>query len=804
MSIGVVKLRAAKKLAITKKAKAKVKSNAQEILDGVESRIKTIALNRFAIRKVKRLKALGKEREEINQVLLEMSAAEDILKEKAKGKLPFGIDKKYVSKDIDAILKESGFSPAKSANEADTSMPENVEETTQTEKVTDNTKETTQTVEAKDNTKETTQTSEVKDKTPRKITHTNKDGSTEIISIENFETFVKNKTENTNINSTNTENINNNSVQSAEPSKVLNELPVNVINQNTENTDSSVHNTQNTDNTQNTVNNTDKSVHNTDKSVHNTQNTVNNTDKTAHNTDQSVNNTQNTNQQTTYKTEGESRPTPELNVVANPDTDTQSTIAANNEKVFDHLVSIGELKAADYVLELMTKPESKGPSKTSEIQEYTTEITKLSDINNGIKDVLEEMHEASIDEQDTSVDLLTKKENSANTAIPDIGGKDKGKEDDGGFLSGILGFIGSMASSWFFKFITGFKNIGSFAGHIIKKGWSVIKKLVGGAIKLALKPILAAINLIKKIPILSKFFNKKPIKADSKKPKKTSKIAETKDKAQKANKKPLDPDKKVNKKPLETDKDLKKKKTKKIPKLSNSRMGKTGTGIIKKLAKFTKFIPILGTVIAAGTAVYSAVDGYNRADEILGKAESQLTTQDKLASAAGAMVDDFTFGFVGAATVAKTLTSNDKDGLIQKYEKLGIIDHDIIGNSEIVDWSKVSQIPAKSVQELIDIDDWSDADKEKLVTQRDTTAQVQKTVENYQKNAERINKNNAPEVSKDKQLHNTENNYTAVVNNTKNYDSKAQTSQPAVNINNISGSQTAPVERDINAFELFE
>ena len=52
--------------------KSKISSDANELLDTVDTKIKSLALGKFVIRKSQRLKALGKTREEINKTIEEL------------------------------------------------------------------------------------------------------------------------------------------------------------------------------------------------------------------------------------------------------------------------------------------------------------------------------------------------------------------------------------------------------------------------------------------------------------------------------------------------------------------------------------------------------------------------------------------------------------------------------------------------------------------------------------------------------------------------------------------------------------
>jgi len=154
---------------------------------------------------------------------------------------------------------------------------------------------------------------------------------------------------------------------------------------------------------------------------------------------------------------------------------------------------------------------------------------------------------------------------------------------------------------------------------------------------------------------------------------------------------------------------------KNAPKLSQAKPKPKPKGLLKKLLRFTKPIPFLGTAIAAGTAIYSAQDGYRNADEILEKDQADLTELDRLATAAGALVNDVSFGVLStrgtAEKIIEWVDSEEKDRIIEKYQnELGIIDYDTIGDSEIEDWDKFYGLSSREMEEIISLDDWDEDD----------------------------------------------------------------------------------------------
>jgi hypothetical protein len=194
------------------------------------------------------------------------------------------------------------------------------------------------------------------------------------------------------------------------------------------------------------------------------------------------------------------------------------------------------------------------------------------------------------------------------------------------------------------------------------------------------------------------------------------------------------------------DKDKKKKtsknakKTKGAPKpRPTSRVGKN---LAKSVLRFGKLIPGIGLAIGGVMAAIDGVQGYENAAETLGIAESELTTANKASSAAGGVISGLTFGLADGDDAAKginNLTGGNKS--ISKYEDLGIIDHDTIGDSEITSWNKLSKLSKKEIQEIIDIDDWSSDVLEKLKAIKSTARATPRTITRDESKVEKIDYN---------------------------------------------------------------
>ena len=419
-------------------------------------------------------------------------------------------------------------------------------------------------------------------------------------------------------------------------------------------------------------------------------------------------------------------------------TGTVSEVQRNNEKIYDYLVQSGELDIADYVLDLMTAPQknNEDPKKLSEVQKNTEEIKKLSVVNSGIREELEEIKENMVDEQDTSMDLPKKlQQKKEEEALAKGNPKKEDKKEGSSFLDSIMAFIGGTALSWFWKLLRGAKGIVEFAGTIIKSGWKAISGLLGklfsskfalafaaafkgafdSAYKVASRAALGAIeflktgfsklvDLVRKIPGIGKLIPES-WGSDPKKASKPGGPAKTSDKATKSVDKPS---KLSNSKLGEVD-DLAKKASKEVAK---DTAAKKGAKVLPKLLKFAKPIPLLGTAITAGTAIYAAYDGYENAAEITGKRPP--TTEQRYIAAAANVVDDATFGMLSSKTAAAKImewvSSDEVKQAREKYEALGIITYNRIGDSTVNNWDELRRLSPEEIQKIIDIDDWSNKD----------------------------------------------------------------------------------------------
>lgn len=215
-------------------------------------------------------------------------------------------------------------------------------------------------------------------------------------------------------------------------------------------------------------------------------------------------------------------------------------------------------------------------------------------------------------------------------------------------------------------------------------------------------------------------------------------------------------------------KDSKKPKTKDSKKPEKPKTKGFGTKF-KKFGKFLKLGKATGLGAVALTA-YDAYQGFSNASEILGLDEKYLNTFDKSVAGVGNVINEIGnlvelgiknnpltmfanglseavrtkdlskifSGFDPLVDISKNLFSGNFSGAfeqysglfetsdyfhkygtsqygkIRKFEELGILNHNILGNSEIKDWEKVKNLSDDDLAQLIAINDFSESDLQKL------------------------------------------------------------------------------------------
>ena len=110
ISVKLKKLELAGKLALSKGKKTKIQGQAVELLKEVDTKIKSLALQKFVVRKVKRLQALGEKRDRINELISAMHQSRatifdsTIVDDAKRAVLGFGIDKKFIGLSAEEVL----------------------------------------------------------------------------------------------------------------------------------------------------------------------------------------------------------------------------------------------------------------------------------------------------------------------------------------------------------------------------------------------------------------------------------------------------------------------------------------------------------------------------------------------------------------------------------------------------------------------------------------------------------------------------------------------------------------------------
>lgn len=527
-----------------------------------------------------------------------------------------------------------------------------------------------------------------------------------------------------------------------------------------------------------------------------------------------------------------------------------------NERIYDFLVTSGDVNTAEYVQEIMEDSGTDDTKKISDVREHTEHLSKLTVVNQKIFEKIDEIEKDMTDEQDTSLDTIPAKLQQAAVIEQQVSEPGE-KQKKQGFLESILR---AMFGDTIVDLLITAKDILPLAISLLSPAMGWLSKKVGGMFKTlfqtAIKPFSLLLNGLKLSfnAISEKFGMLKDFALKSAKgvagpvidkvKKSINNVKEVFNQPEKKQVKGVPEPDKVEK-PDSIKKNNEKIKKKPTPKLSKSKP----TGILKKLGRFAKPIPILGTAIAAGTAIYSAQDGYNNASEYLGKDEKNITEIDKVAAAAGALVNDVTFGVISTRDTAERIISwvdsSSKDKIIEKYQNdLKIIDYDTFGNSEVLNWDKFSRLSSDEMQELISLDDWDDTDlkmmevslKNKISTSPEKLVD-ESSATNYNRpeKKETESSTNRPEkketvrksevvnnfldprvdentkkiseliIQKNKSMINVEENYTKLIKNTKSYDSgvKTQIGQTSVsNINNISSKSNAKATP--NALQIFD
>lgn len=467
-----------------------------------------------------------------------------------------------------------------------------------------------------------------------------------------------------------------------------------------------------------------------------------------------------------------------LDLKVNPDTDTTADVEKNNEKIYDYLLKSGETDIANYILDLMTKPEPNKEllaKKVSDIEKNTAEIKKLSVINEGISKKLDEL-EASMHKQDTSISIpqkLQQVSEQQNTTVEEV------PKESTGFIQSILKML---FGDGILKLLMSARGVIPLAITLLNSGWKWLKdrisKLFTDMFKLAIKPIKAAITAIEEAlkTIL---------------PKKVTKLS----KAEK---------RRGGKSPEKMSDNIKKtqESLKSTKKLSTT---KYKPGVIQKILKFAKPIPFIGIAASLGGAAYAAEQGYSHASDILGIPADKLTETDKLAAAAGNLVNDFSWGAIDAKSVADKVI--DWSGGRPKETPAKMNKPLIMSTVKEKDANTRLDVLEQNVQYLKQQQEVADKIGDNVKSQN-----IQKSIDEKEKQIKSLQDELSAQkgaekstASKEKKLEVTEKAYTTTLNNTKAYDRSNLFTPPRKEENTfINSIGIGQQKKNTSSFDLFD
>jgi len=413
-----------------------------------------------------------------------------------------------------------------------------------------------------------------------------------------------------------------------------------------------------------------------------------------------------------------------FNTRLNPDIATPEQIADTDQKLINYMKKKGEDVAADRIAALSEKTGDPRQPKQIDANSF-----KLLTVNKKILAVLRKIQRDSIDEQDTTIHGDNSKKTI--TRIKKTSEKSSKSAETNGFgfldiaggaLSGIMQALGAAF---------GLKKIKNLARDIKKTSNST--KIEKHSEKDSRK---SEKDLEKDSRKSEKDLEKDSRKSEKHSEKDSRKIEKHSEKDSRKSEKDLEKDsRKIEKHSEKDSRKIEKhseKDSRKIEKHSekDSRKIEKGTRksekpVVKKTSKllkrgmksalrFAKFLGPLGVVIGGAMAVSDGIDGYEHAADSLGIDKDKLTTGNKVSAAAGSIISGITFGAIDNGDAAKGINNLFSNPTIEKYSKDKIISHHTLGDSEILDWKKLSTLPPDEIQKIIDIDDWSADDTTKL------------------------------------------------------------------------------------------
>ena len=134
---------------------------------------------------------------------------------------------------------------------------------------------------------------------------------------------------------------------------------------------------------------------------------------------------------------------------------------------------------------------------------------------------------------------------------------------------------------------------------------------------------------------------------------------------------------------------------------------------VKPAFAVAKFAVKLATwPVAAVLAAADAAAGYQNASENLGVKESELTTTNKISSAVASALS---LGLMDADYMSKAVNNSiGGNPDLKRFEAAGLIKHVDLGDSKITDWDAIEKLSKDDIARIINIDDWSKEDEERL------------------------------------------------------------------------------------------
>ena len=383
--------------------------------------------------------------------------------------------------------------------------------------------------------------------------------------------------------------------------------------------------------------------------------------------------------------------------IPNTDISSPEKDIKTNTTIIQFLSNLGEKSAANY-LEKRIVQSSETKYSDSLNKEYRVneknkqkELIKISGINSGILERLSAIEKNMIDEQDTRLKQISKKE-ATKPALQII------REEHDTSSKGLSWFdmlLGALLGVGMLAFLKGFKNLGpvKFAISMMEMGWHWLKdKVVDLATTIAksiMKPLEEVLEFIisrlAKIPGLEDI----ALKGKNKPPKIDAKVNTPDAKVN-------TPDAKVTKTPdINADK-LAKETEKATAKVSEKAVGK---GLLKK-------IPFLGLGLAGAFAADRIGEG-DYAGAGMEIASGILSIVPGLGTAGSVGVD--------AALLVRDINRMN-EAVITKLDNEGVIDKGWFGDTTVEDWNAVRKLSTQELKALAEYQDLNKSDKEKVMS----------------------------------------------------------------------------------------